>query len=1684
MKYPFAITLALLHVKLLSGSTTDYIWQGPIGSHNWFTATNWSPNGTPVMVGDTATFPDTASLEHSIAIDGFGANVKTININGSTAYTFYSDFNNVLFLTSATPPAQINVSGSGNHSFTNSLFVELDSNVQITVDQTFSILRTISEGSAGTTLTKAGSGTLALGGLNTYSGGSFLNDGQISLTLQSGTNTALGTGALTLQPGTTLELNSFQTFINPTSVPNSLIFAGPGAASIHAIASTNAAPSLGGILTLTGPATINVDSGATLTLANQITGASSLTKTGAGPLTLSSAANNYAGGTSLNQGTLTVPTNTSLGTGTLTMAGGTLDVGANLTITNDITFSSASTIQLLSGTSTFQTGTVTLNAVATMNVTGTELKLGGPITGTGSLTKIGSSFLTFQTVAKTYSGGTTISAGTLQSDLNQALPNTGTVNLDTAGATLSLNGNDQDIETLNGVSNTNVANINILNVTNGNFAGTISGLTFHKVGAGTLILSGPNTYTGGTDILNNGTLQAGAINTIPNGTVNLSDTATLNLNGFSQVIGSLNGVTANTISLGAANLSVTGGSFAGSISGSGSLTKRTAGVLTLNNTTPASTFSGGTTHQAGTIALQTATSLGTGTLNIGTAGLTLSAITFANPITLSGGSIIDTSLGTATLSGPISGSGSLTKTGADLLILSGATTYLGATNVNAGQITLLGTTNTGLGSGTVTLAGGTALNTTTTATITLSGPISGTGALNVTSGTTVLQGNNSYQGGTSLSAGATIFLQSNTGLGANTSALTMGNLSTLKLGNVTVANPITFSNIGIISVSGQATLSGTITGPTLRKIDTGILTLPNPNSPLQVDLQAGTISLGNSTSLGAAPLTMATNTTLELASGISPSNAITLSGTGLIQVATGTATLSGIISGPSGILEKIGNGTLELSGINSYATQTKIDAGVLRITTDQNLGQLIPPAPVSIGSATLEANGTFSISRLLHLTGSADIDVTTLNTLTLPQTIDGAGSLTKTGVGTLVLATANSYQGGTTVNAGTLSISNDNQLGLNVLTIGAGTLLTTSSITSTRNIVFNSGAIINTAGNTDLFTGAFSGAGSLSIEGGGTVKLLSTSAATHYTGVCTVVQPSSLYVNTNGVQGPIDLSGASAKLFFDQDFTGSYGSVLSGTGSITKIGTGTVKLPNNSAAFAGTTTISQGTLNVNGSLGGSMLTILPGATLSGAGTVCTTTSNGNLFPGNSVGTIKINGALTLQSGSNVQLTIEPSSASKVAVLGTAAIDGALTFEPQPGFYGFSACHTVLTSFGRTGTFSSVLSTVPGFLPTLTYTDLDVILCLEILHPFAGFSFSNSNTRAVGNNLDALVSAKELSPDLIATLNSFRGQSNATINKALDEMHPAQFSALTELQSEMDAALIALFHKKPYLKNCCDRPTRLWIEPFVNNLDLKKEDIQIGSNSTTGGVALGFDGDLNDQFSLGIGGAYNGGKLSWQESRGEADLNQFFGSLYADGTIGNFYLGATFLIGANFYETDRHIEFLTTNERAKAQFRGLDLCAQLASAYLFGSPQAFFYPYGNVDFFSLKTEQVDEQQAGGFDLTVKTRTDTTLRTELGLGLKVQDINAAGTICISPSVSVGWAGVFPIERPSFTSTFAGANIPFSVKGWNKTWNLLNIDFGLSVTYHCFSFGVEYDVEFSPDSGTTLFNQHGNISLDWKW
>ncbi|MCL9047493.1 autotransporter-associated beta strand repeat-containing protein [Salmonella enterica] len=991
----------------------------------------------------------------------------------------------------------------------------------------------------GQSLTKTGAGTLILNAENTYTGSTTISEGTLIATNVE----ALGTGNVT--DNATLEMNTGGDFDNAISGSGQVVKSGDETLTLSGANSYTGGTTIsGGTLVasnvealgsgdVTDNATLELNTGGDFD--NNIGGTGSVVKSGDKTLTLSGA-NSYTGGTTISGGTLVASNVEALGTGDITdnatlelNAGG--DFANNIGGTGSVVKSGDKTLTL-SGSNTYTGGTTisggtlvatNVEALGTGNVTDNatlELSTGGDfannIGGTGSVVKSGDETLTLSG-ANSYTGGTTISGGTLVASNVEAL-GTGDV---TDNATLELN-------------------------TGGDFDNAISGSgQVVKSGDKTLTLSGANSYSGATTI-SGGTLVATNVDALGSGDV--TDDATLELN--------------------------TGGTFDNAISGSGQVVKSGDETLTLSGT---NTYSGGTLISGGTLVASNVEALGTG-------DVTNDAVLELN----TGG----------TFDNAISGSGQVVKSGDKMLTLSGANSYSGGTLISDG--TLVASNVEALGSGDVTNDAVLELNTGGT----FDNVISGSGKVEKSGDDALtLSGSNTYTGGTLISGGTLV--------ASNVEALGTGDVTDNATLALNAGGDFTnnIGGTGRVEKSGDQTLtlsgSNTYTGGTLISSGTLVATsvdalgTGNVTNNATLALNTGGDFINNIGGTGRVEksgddaLTLSGSNTYTggtlISGGTLVANDVNALGTGdvtdnaALMLNTGGDFINNI--GGTGRVEKSGDDTLTLSGSNTYTGGTLISGGTL-VANDVN----------ALGTGDVTDNATLALNAVGDFNNA----------------IGGSGKVEKSGDDTLTLSGSNTYTGGTLINGGTLVASNVEALGTgdvtddatlelntggkfdnaisgsgNVVKSGADTLTLSGSNTYTGGTTINDGTLVATSvdalGTGDVtddatlelntggdFDNAISGSGQVVKSGDDTLTL---SGSNTYTGG-TLISSGTLVANDVNALGTGDVTdNATLELNTGGDFTNNIG----GTGRVEKSGDGTLTL-SGSNTYTGGTLISDGTL--------------------------------------------------------------------------------------------------------------------------------------------------------------------------------------------------------------------------------------------------------------------------------------------------------------------------------------------------------------------------------------------------------------------------------------------------------------------------------------------------------------------------
>jgi fibronectin-binding autotransporter adhesin len=175
-----------------------------------------------------------------------------------------------------------------------------------------------------------------------------------------------------------------------------------------------------------------------------------------------------------------------------------------------------------------------------------------------------------------------------------------------------------------------------------------------------------------------------------------------------------------------------------------------------------------------------------------------------------------------------------------------------------------------------------------------------------------------------------------------------------------------------------------------------------------------------------------------------------------------------------------------------------------------------------------------------------------------------------------VLAGGNTYTGTTTMSGGILSIASGANLGAtSSLTFNGGNLLTTGNVTTSVPVIMAANGTIDNGGNTDTFSGVFSGAGALTSTGAGTLIL---TANNTYSGGTTIAA-GTLQLGNGGTSGSIvgNVTDNGTLSFNHSGAKKTFDGVISGSGSLVKLGSDILELTADNT-YSGGSTIESGVL--------------------------------------------------------------------------------------------------------------------------------------------------------------------------------------------------------------------------------------------------------------------------------------------------------------------------------------------------------------------------------------------------------------------------------------------------------------------------------------------------------------------------
>ena len=813
--------------------------------------------------------------------------------------------------------------------------------------------------------------------------------------------------------------------------------------------------------------------------------------------------------------------------------------------------------------------------------------------------------------------------------------------------------------------------------------------------------------------------------------------------------------------------------------------------------------------------------------------------------------------------------------------------------------------------------------------------------------------------------------------------------------------------------------------------------------------------------------------------------------------------------------EKTGSSTWTLSNTTAATTPWTITSGTLAISSDANLGGAA--GGLTLNGGTLRATANVTTARAVTLNAGGGTVDSNGQMVRFMTALTGSGGLTKTGGGAAFLLADNTYTGGTTVNGGILHIGaeggpsgsivgtatvngNDSHLAF-LSTSSAGNLVITlnggtghffgNSTGANATITANSAStwfveqngsggqarfIVNAGGAFDISPLATSGTTAGSIEGAGSFRLGS----------------KQLTVGANNLSTTV--SGVVA----DGGRDGGTG------GSLVKVGTGTLTLSGNNT-YTGPTTVNAGRLVVNGSLAGAVM-VNSGGMLSGSGSIGgLVANNSTVAPGNSIGTLNVNGNFT-QNGGTYQVEVNAQGQTdRINATGTATINGAsVQVLAQSGTYARNTTYTILNATGGvSGAYSGVSSNFAFLTPTLSYDANNVFLNLAMSQTAFASGARTANQFAVGTALDQ--SFANATGDFATVLGAIAELSTTQGPIALDTISGQPYADFGTLNTNSSALFMnalgqqmanargasAAGQRQALAQACeietCDAigPLSAWASALGG-----LGSVLGNTNASTltynfGGAAAGIDYRLDPRFLVGIGVGYTHGTQWVNSFQGQGWTDSVSVAAYGSFTQGGLYVDA--LAGYAYFNNQLQRQILipglqqrtATGSTGANQFLG-----QIEAGYKIGvyaPAAATITPFGRFQISSTTQNAFSESGAQSLSLNVAQQTTNSQRTTIGADL-ASSIGLGNERKLDLAVRLGWMHEFADVARPITAAFAGApGNSFTVFGATPLRNAAVIGLQASTTIaQATQIYLRYDGELA--TGTD--NHALNIGLRISW
>ncbi len=288
-----------------------------------------------------------------------------------------------------------------------------------------------------------------------------------------------------------------------------------------------------------------------------------------------------------------------------------------------------------------------------------------------------------------------------------------------------------------------------------------------------------------------------------------------------------------------------------------------------------------------------------------------------------------------------------------------------------------------------------------------------------------------------------------------------------------------------------------------------------------------------------------------------------------------------------------------------------------------------------------------------------------------------------------------------------------------------------------------------------------------------------------------------------------------------------------------------------------------------------------------------------------------------------------------------------------------------------------------------------------------------------------------------------------------------------MQAGIASRLEELYKTECSRERECPNRFYIWSDIYGDFLSFRGKKFFNGFKSRSLGALIGGDYAFRHGISLGLLGGYTNSSLHWNQDVGTADIDSFYGGIYAGWHKCRYFVNGSVIGASSRYKATRKMHFLKLNRKARTSHRGTNALAHLDGGVIFGRKGLELRPFVALDYLWLHQDAFSETGAQSVNLKVGSTDYTMMRSELGFKLAncwwVREC-----LQVIPDFKLSWVYEGRFEDDNYTAEFKESGGSFKVHGLNPDFNMIATGFGVTALFGEgeVSLSLRYDGEFGKD------------------